>query len=116
MSDITQEITKNAKDAAYVAVGLGVLGFQKAQVTRRELIEVARMQLPDLDAPIADARVEISKRVKDIDGRIEELISRIELSLQPAEERLPATAQALIGQAKEARTQLRGYLLAALAA
>jgi hypothetical protein len=116
MSDITQEITKNARDAAYVAVGLGVLGLQKALVTRRELVERARKQLPELDTPINEARVELSKRVKDIDDRIEELIVRIETSLQPVEERLPATAQALIGQAKEARTQIRSYLLSALAA
>ncbi len=31
------EVTRTLKDAAYVAVGFGVLAFQKAQVRRREL-------------------------------------------------------------------------------
>jgi hypothetical protein len=31
------DLRKIATDAAYVAVGLGVLGFQRAQVRRREL-------------------------------------------------------------------------------
>jgi hypothetical protein len=30
-------VTSVAKDATYTAVGLGVLGFQKAQVRRREI-------------------------------------------------------------------------------
>lgn len=32
-----EPLTKLARDAAYVAVGFGVLGFQRAQVRRREL-------------------------------------------------------------------------------
>ena len=35
--DVTDEITKTARDAAYVVVGLGVLGLQRAQVRRQEL-------------------------------------------------------------------------------
>ncbi len=31
------DVTNTLKDAAYVAVGFGVLAFQKAQVRRREL-------------------------------------------------------------------------------
>ena len=31
------DLSKTLKDAAYVAVGFGVLAFQKAQVRRREL-------------------------------------------------------------------------------
>ncbi|MBW3614752.1 MAG: hypothetical protein KY439_05505 [Actinobacteria bacterium] len=31
------EVTNTLRDAAYVAVGFGVLAFQKAQVRRREL-------------------------------------------------------------------------------
>ncbi|HEV2361144.1 MAG TPA: hypothetical protein VGS21_05540 [Acidimicrobiales bacterium] len=116
MNDITQEIAKNVKDAAYVAVGLSVMGVQKAQVRRRELIELARKQLPGLEAPLNEARAEFAKRVKEIDEQIETIVARVEEALQPVEQRLPATAQAVIGQAKDARTQLRSYVLAALAA
>ena len=37
LKDITDEITKTARDAAYVVVGLGVLGIQRAQVRRQQL-------------------------------------------------------------------------------
>ncbi|MDQ2754947.1 MAG: hypothetical protein M3R71_05290 [Actinomycetota bacterium] len=41
--DLT-DINKTVKDSAYLAVGLGVLGFQKAQVRRREAIEALETQ------------------------------------------------------------------------
>ena len=37
ITGITEKIAQTARDAAYVAVGLGVIGFQKAQVRRHEL-------------------------------------------------------------------------------
>ena len=43
MPDVT-DINKLVKDSAYAAIGFGVLGFQKAQVRRRELIEQLNAQ------------------------------------------------------------------------
>jgi hypothetical protein len=37
MADVLTAARDTARDAVYVAVGLGVLGFQRAQVRRREL-------------------------------------------------------------------------------
>ena len=37
MGTISKGVTDLARDAAYVAVGLGVLGYQRAQVQRNEL-------------------------------------------------------------------------------
>jgi hypothetical protein len=31
------DVTKNVKDAGYIAIGAGVIGFQQAQVRRREI-------------------------------------------------------------------------------
>lgn len=41
---VDEDLPRSLRDAAYVLVGLGVLGFQRAQVARRELTR----QLPDL--------------------------------------------------------------------
>ncbi|MGQ0519840.1 MAG: hypothetical protein ACT4PX_01655 [Actinomycetota bacterium] len=38
------DLPRSLRDAAYIAVGFGVIGFQRAQVARRELAR----QLPDL--------------------------------------------------------------------
>lgn len=44
MLDEVDDGPKTLRDAAYVLVGLGVIGFQRAQVKRRELVR----QLPEL--------------------------------------------------------------------
>jgi hypothetical protein len=48
-----------AKEATYLAIGVGVLEYQKAQVRRRE---------------IASARKLMAKRAKDIDATVAQLI------------------------------------------
>jgi ABC-type transporter Mla subunit MlaD len=112
----TAEFTRVAQDAAYVAIGLGVIGLQKAQVRRRELqsqLDTLQGQLSD--APIGNVRKELAKAVKDLDKTFGQLIERMDATFEPISERLPAGAQAAVQQAKEARDQLRGYL-ASLAA
>jgi len=104
----TSEITKVAQDAAYVAIGLGVIGLQKAQVRRREL----QSQLDSLQGqvPIANVRKELAKAMKDLDKTIGQLIERMDATFEPVSERLPAGAQAVVQQAIQARDNLRGYL------
>ena len=41
------DLPKTLKDAAYVTIGLGVIGFQKAQVRRQELSSFHRGDLGD---------------------------------------------------------------------
>jgi hypothetical protein len=45
-----------ARDAVYIAVGLGVLGFQRAQVRRRELQQQVDALLGRATSPQRDAR------------------------------------------------------------
>jgi len=42
-----------AKDLAYTSVGIGILGFQKAQVRRRELSEEIDKEFPHAKAFVA---------------------------------------------------------------
>ncbi|MGD0082257.1 MAG: hypothetical protein ABSD78_03560 [Acidimicrobiales bacterium] len=127
-SDVTKaawEMTKVAQDAAYVAIGLGVIGVQKAQVRRRDLRSQLERPLGDVlkvvEAPIADFRKvvepsiadfrkEFGKAVKELDKSFGQFIERFDATLEPMSERLPAGAQQVVQQAKEARDQLRGYL------
>lgn len=117
VSKTVSDLTKVAQDAAYVAIGLGVLGFQKAQVRRRELqsqLESLQEQFGHASkrgqAPIADLRKEIAKAMKEFDKTMSQLIERFDATVEPVSERLPAGAQAAIHQAREARDHLRGYL------
>ena len=104
--DVADEITKTARDAAYVVVGLGVLGFQRAQVRRQEL----QKRITE-GSQIQDVRGGVTKRVKDVDDAVEQVIGRIEATLVPIEGRLPVPARDLVKQAhtqaREVRQQLR---------
>ena len=46
------DVTKTLKDAAYVVIGLGVLGFQKVQVRRNELTKQLGQPKADPDSGV----------------------------------------------------------------
>ncbi len=62
MSD-HRELASTLRDAAYTAIGLGVLGLQRAHVRRREierqLVELSR----DLDERVAPVLDELERRL-----------------------------------------------------
>lgn len=57
MKEVSDEVTKVARDAMYVAVGLGVLGFQRAQVRRQQVLK-------NLAAPRAEVEDRLGELVK----------------------------------------------------
>jgi hypothetical protein len=110
IGSISKGVSDLAREAAYVAVGLGVLGYQRAQVQRVEL----QNRLPkdfSLDQHLSGVRSELSKGVKQLDDLLESATQLIETSLQPLEQQLPASVSQLttkaFEQAREVRSQIR---------
>jgi hypothetical protein len=110
ISTISKGVTDLARDAAYVAVGLGVLGFQRAQVQRVELQNLLSKDL-SLDPHLSGVRSELTKGVEQLDDLLENVTQFIETSLQPLEAQLPATVTQLttkaLEQTREVRSQIR---------
>ena len=110
LSDLTTEVANRARDAAYVAVGLGVLGFQRAQVQRHQLKARFAGEL-DLDERLAEVRSAVTTGVQQLDELFEGAVQAVETSLQPIEEQLPAAArelaQRVYDQARDVGVQLR---------
>jgi hypothetical protein len=110
MSTISKGVTDLARDAAYVAVGLGVLSYQRAQVQRNELKNLLSRDFA-LEQHLSGVRTELTKGVKQLDDLLETATQFIETSIQPLEQQLPATVTQLtakaIGQAREVRSQIR---------
>ena len=106
LSTLSKGVTDLARDAAYVAVGLGVLGFQRAQVQRVELQKDF-----SLDQHLGDVRSELRKGITQLDDLLETASQFIESSLQPLEEQLPDSIHQLttkaFEQAREVRSQIR---------
>jgi hypothetical protein len=114
LREIQDGIVRTARDAAYVAVGLGVLGFQRAQVRRQELAKRLGQPRAELEDRIAQARGELARRALEVDERVAGLVGRLAATVAPVQERLPEGARQLVAQAqaqaREARSHLRKLL------
>jgi len=113
VNDLTNEVTGMARDAAYVVVGLGILGFQKAQIHRAELKSKLAGEL-GLEDRLAEVRDTVSSGVQHIDGLVEGAVQLVESTLQPLEDQLPPAARDLAQkahtQAREVRAQIRDLM------
>ena len=93
-------VTDTLKDAAYVTIGLGVLGFQKAQVRRVELTKQLEEQVKVLEGQVAEGR----KAVAGFAGQIEDIVapvrSTLESQLDTIESSLPTTVADVVKQAR----------------
>ena len=115
------------KDAGYVAVGFGVIAFQRGQVRRRELekqLADAGTQIDKLSAAVDEARQLVEERVgalgEQLDRTTAELEARIDVIVAEVRGRLPEQAldafDTAIGAAKDATGQLLDLVRPATAA
>ena len=99
LSDLVHTVASRARDAAYVAVGLGVLGLQRAQVQRQELAR----RSAEMDQRLADLRAGLGAGGQQLGEWLDTTVQFLESSLEPLEQQLPPQAREL---AEKARTQL----------
>ena len=110
ISTLSKGVTDLARDAAYIAVGLGVLGYQRVQVQRVELKNKLSKDLA-LEQRLGEVRQGVAKGFTQIDELTESATNLVESTLQPIEERLPISVTQFTTrareQAREVRTQIR---------
>ena len=110
ITTISKGVTELARDAAYVAVGLGVLGYQRAQVQRVELQNRLSKDF-SLDQHIDGVRLNVAKGFHQIDDLAETAMQFVETTIQPLEDRLPPSVTQVTvkarNQAREVRIQIR---------
>jgi hypothetical protein len=105
------------KDAGYVAVGLGVIAFQRAQVRRRELeaqLGDAGQQIDKLAAAVEEARKLVEERVgalgDQLDKTVVDLEAKVTAALDEVRTLVPEPAlgafDTAVGAAKDATGQL----------
>lgn len=116
----TDKVLGLMRDAAYVVIGLGVLGVQQAQVRRRELVDRLGDQPVVQQLGLGKDQVEelvkgLEARFSQLDERLDQLEGKIDAAVDALGERLPEQAGAFLGQAHEvakaARKQMRGLLI-----
>lgn len=115
--EITSAIARTARDAAYVALGLGVIAVQRAQVHRVDLLAELRKQQETYGERLKAAQDELtrlSRHTEDIDAAVESIFERLDSALAPIEDRLPERTRELVqqahDQAKSVRRQIRSFI------
>jgi hypothetical protein len=106
ISTLSKGVTDLARDAAYIAVGLGVLAYQRAQVQRVELQKRLQKDLP-IDQRLGDVRQGVARGFKQIDDLAESAVQFVETTLQPIEERLPTSVTQVTTKAREQAREVR---------
>lgn len=71
------DVQKTLKDALYVTVGLGVIGFQKAQVRRRELTKQVEDQRKRVEGQVAAGAGQLDKLTKQVREQVTPVIGQI---------------------------------------
>ena len=108
---LSKGATDFARDAAYVAVGLGVLAYQRAQVQRVELAHrLSRDFDIDLDKRISDVRGGGGKGIHQLDDLAETAVQFVETTFEPIEEKLPPTVSQLTTKAREQAREVRSQI------
>lgn len=99
------DVNNAVREGAYVAVGLGVLGFQRAQVRRVELIKQLESQIAQLSqlAGLKELPTAISKA---IESYRKQALSQAELFSEQVGEQFASASKLLEGQAEVFRAQL----------
>jgi uncharacterized protein HemX len=102
------------KEAAYVALGFGVMGVQRAQVRRVELTRELRRRRQQWEQEAAGARAQLLALARGVDEQLDPVIRQVDVALDRVEERLPGPARELVHDAhslaREARAQMRAHL------
>lgn len=111
---MVQQLTHTARDAAYTAVGLGVLGFQRAQVRRRELER--QLQDPDgpLSAQLSGARTELGRLARELDRCLGPVVAQLDEGLGRVQSSLPEPAAQALSLARQQADRARVGLISRL--
>ena len=103
-------VTDSLKDAAYVTIGLGVLGFQKAQVRRNELTKQLEAQIKQLEAQVPEVRRTVNGIATQLDGYVAPARQQLAHQLDTVEGTLPPQIQDLVKQARTVAHQTEDTL------
>jgi hypothetical protein len=98
---LVDDATKMVADGAHVAVGFGVLGFQRAQVERRRLRKAASSVLPPrldeagraLSANADATRAQLQQLARDLDHNLAPVRNELERRASSLGQRLPSPAR-----------------------
>lgn len=100
-----EQLVTRARDAAYTAVGLGILGFQRLQVRRRDMAQRLSGDAAT-GAPADDLRALLATGARQLDEWLEGTLALVDSGLQPIEGQLPPVAREIVTRGRALGSQL----------
>jgi len=117
------QVSDRVREAAYAAVGLGVLGVQRLQVRRRDIAKRVEPQVRDaakrVEPQVRDAAKRAEPQIRDVAARLQRLAAATDQTVDPVldrlEERLPDATRDLVRSARTAAVDARDSMLSKVA-
>lgn len=100
-SDLAGEITQALTDAAHAAIGFAVIGWNKTQVRRRELLKELNVQRHQWETQLDGAREQVASAIRQMDARIQPVRQDIDGQLDKFSERLPEQVRDVVASARK---------------
>ncbi len=113
------QVSERLREAAYAAVGLGVLGVQRLQVRRRDIAKLVEPQVRDVakrvEPQVRDVAERMEPQVRDVAVQLQRLATATDQAVDPVldrlEERLSDTTRDLVRSARTAAVDARDTVL-----
>lgn len=82
------DIRKTVTDAAYITVGVGVLGYQQAQVRRRELSKAIGSSVDDVSRTVGSSVDELRSRIDPVLEHLQRLPDQVREAAEAGRDRI----------------------------
>jgi hypothetical protein len=110
---LIDETARLARDSFFVAVGFGVIGFQKVQVRRRELgaqVQAAE-QLTRVQESVGLVAAVVREQIHDLDDRVSSVERHLDDVLDGVEAHLPPPTRDVVHQTRDAARSARSQVV-----
>jgi hypothetical protein len=95
------DIVQAFKDAAHAIVGFGVMGWNKSQVRRRELLKDLNSQRHHVETQLDGAKEQLASAIRKLDAKVEPARHDLEVQLDKVSERLPEQVRDIVKSARK---------------
>jgi ElaB/YqjD/DUF883 family membrane-anchored ribosome-binding protein len=114
--DLATDLAKFFKDAGHAAIGFGVIGWNKVQVRRRELMEELSSQRHQVEGHLDGAREQVAAAIRNLDARLEPVRHDLDNRLDKVGERLPEPVRDVVRSARRLARETEHHVRQAVGA
>jgi heterodisulfide reductase subunit B len=97
MPEVTNQVRRTVRDAAYIAVGVGVLGAQSAQ---EKLGATAKDVKAGAEEGARTARLRLETLADEIRERVEPVLAKLEARVEPIRDSIEARVEPVVDTAR----------------